>query len=143
MKKITFGFLLSFISLTLSAQIHFTRADLFKHYGTNYTMKYNSDRYLYNYAYVFEDSTKASGKYKYLFILSFPEDNDQSLCVCWARIEPVTEANNQVNWVRSKDLVQLEAMKWNDFTNNCLYSIDVDEYCITTVETPYEFKINH
>lgn len=134
MRNILGLLLILFLSLqTLKAQIGQSRNDIIKEYGYNYTTGTTDDGHEYI-EYKKDVNTNASGNYTEYNVYYFEKTDDgREFCYFRRRIEPSSETNIDVAYLKSK-FVEIGTMRWKDYENNIIYDIVVkDGFCTTTV----------
>lgn len=114
-------FLISFQAV--DAQILQSRSEVIKTYGDPFysgTTK-NGDNFLY---YKTPVTTQASGTYDQRRVLFFKKaDDGTEVCYKFKIVEPATETGYNI-FSFTRDLVQIDEMKWKDFGKGIIYEVE-------------------
>lgn len=128
------GLVLFLFAPFADAQILQSRDQVIKEYGEPFCqgVTENGDNYLY---YKIPVSTETSGQYLQRKVLYFKEFRDGTqTCYKWKIIEPSTEAGYNISSF-TRQLVQLEDMKWKDYGKGIIYGMEVNsEVCKITAQ---------
>lgn len=128
------GLFLFLFAPIASAQILQSRDQVIKEYGEPFCQGItdNGDSYLY---YKIPMSTKTSGNYLQRKVLFFKEFRDGTqTCYKWKIIEPSSEASVNISSF-TRQLVQLDDLKWKDYDKGILYGMEVNsEVCKITAQ---------
>lgn len=131
---------LSIITLSSSAQIGQSRPDIIAEYGQDYEIGETEDgvkyiRYQKNY------TTEQSGTYTQVKAIYFFEaDDGTNICHRWLIIEPSSETNSWVKFLK-KEMVETGYLEWKDYENNILYKIEIEDgFCVLKAEFDFDQK---
>lgn len=131
---ISTGLFLFLFAPLADAQILQSRDQVIKEYGEPFCqgVTETGDSYLY---YKIPTTTKTSGKYlqrKVLFFKKFKDGTET--CYKWKIIEPSSEAGVNISSF-SRQLVQLDDLKWKDHDKGIIYGMQVNsEVCKITAQ---------